>query len=101
MSCHGNSKNNQGMHNHSPLKHMLHMLICCGLPIVILGALPLITRFNPGAAGFLGRLAPFICPIMMISMMLMMFRGNKKQSCCHDKEGHSENDDSLELNKSI
>ncbi len=101
MSCHGNNKDNQGSHNHSPLKHMLHMLICCGLPILIIGALPLIAGYSPEAGKWLGKLAPFLCPIMMISMMLMMFRGNKKRSCCHDKVEHSENDNSLEASKSI
>jgi len=101
MNCHGDNKDKGKSHSHSPMKHMLHMLVCCGLPIVILGALPLITRFSPGASGFLGWLAPFICPVMMISMMFMMFRHNKKGSCCSDKEVYAENDKSLELNKSI
>jgi len=73
-------------HKHSPLKHMLHMIICCGLPIVIIFSLPFIARFSPGGAGILGIIAPFICPIMMCGMMFMMFRGKKKESCCDDKK---------------
>jgi hypothetical protein len=50
MSCHEENKEKQVSHKHSPLKHMLHMAICCGLPIIIIGALPLITRFSPAPA---------------------------------------------------
>ena len=98
MNFHRNSKDNQGGHKHSPIKHMLHMVLCCGLPIAILAALPLITKFSPGAGNSISKIVPFICPIMMIGMMAMMFGGKKKSSCC-DKT----NDDtkSLELNKTI
>ncbi|GAA0730140.1 hypothetical protein GCM10008905_31060 [Clostridium malenominatum] len=75
MKCHSDKK-------HSPLKHMLHMVLCCGLPIVILLSLPLIAKFSPSAAGVLRVIAPFICPLMMIFMLPMMLGGNKKGSCC-------------------
>jgi len=61
---------------------MLHMILCCGLPIVIIGLLPLITKVSPGAADVLAKIAPFLCPIMMISMMFMMMGGNRRKSCC-------------------
>jgi len=35
MKCHGNDNGKEGGNNHSPIKHVLHMLVCCGLPIVI------------------------------------------------------------------
>lgn len=89
MNCHGN--NNKG-NNYNPIKHMLHMVLCCGLPILIILSLPFIARYNAGVAGTLGIIAPFICPIMMIGMMFMMFRGNNK-SC------HSE--DKLDSDKSV
>lgn len=87
MSCHGNKDDNKG-HNHSPIKHMLHMIICCGLPILIFAALPFISRFSPGSSRILAGIAPFICPIMMIGMIPMMLgRGNNKKSdCCESKE---------------
>ncbi|MDF2909047.1 MAG: uncharacterized protein K0R34_4368, partial [Herbinix sp.] len=62
---------------HSPMKHMLHMILCCGLPIVIIAMLPFIASVSPAMAGLLGVVAPFICPVMMGGMMIMMFRGNK------------------------
>ncbi len=82
MNCHGDNKEKKG--RHSPLKHMLHMVLCCGLPIVIIGLLPFIGRVNPWAAGILGVIAPFICPIMMGIMMFTMFSGRKKSSCCDE-----------------
>lgn len=86
MNCHEENKEKQEVRKHSPLKHMLHMAICCGLPIIIIGALPLITKFSPAAGGILEKIAPFLCPIMMLAMLPMMFGGSKKGSCCDNKE---------------
>ncbi|MPM01775.1 hypothetical protein SDC9_48015 [bioreactor metagenome] len=104
MSCHGNNKENnkenKGTHNHSPIKHMLHMILCCGLPILIFAALPFISRVSPGTSRILAVIAPFICPIMMLGMIPMMLGGdknNKKSSCCESKESNSSTQ--LELNK--
>lgn len=85
MKCCEDNKDNQENHKHSPIKHMLHMVLCCGLPIVIIGFLPLITRLSPSTAVVVARIAPFICPIMMIAMIFMMSGGNKKSKCCDDK----------------
>ena len=68
---------------HSPIRHMLHMVLCCGLPIIIIFAIPYIAGISPAIAGVLGFIAPFICPIMMGGMFFMMFRGNK-HSCCDE-----------------
>lgn len=100
MNCHGNNNENKGTHNHSPIKHLLHMILCCGLPILIFAALPFISRLSPGASRLLSVIAPFICPIMMIGMIPMMLGGgnsNKKQGCCENKEDSSGTQ--LELNK--
>jgi hypothetical protein len=101
MNCHKDNEGKQGTHKHNPLKHVLHMALCCGLPIVIIGFLPLIARYSPAAGGVLGRIAPFICPIMMMLMLPMMFRGNKKGSCCDDKNENHDTNKPLEINKSI
>jgi hypothetical protein len=61
------------------------MILCCGLPIVIVIFLPLISRVSPGAGSFVSRIVPFLCPLMMIGMLPMMLGGNKKKSCCDDK----------------
>lgn len=84
MKYYGNNK-------HIPLKHMLHMVICCGLPIIIVGFLPLITKLSPSAGIVIGRIAPFLCPIMMVAMMVMMMGGNKKKGCC-DNSSHKSDD---------
>jgi hypothetical protein len=73
----------QDSRGHSPKKHMLHMVLCCGLPIIIILFLPFVASISPGFAGVLGVIAPFICPIMMGGMMFMMF-GKKKSSGCDD-----------------
>ncbi len=88
MSCHGNNNDHKEQHGHSPIKHMIHMVLCCGLPILIIALLPFISTFSPAISRILLVIAPFICPIMMIGMIFMMFgRGNnKKSSCCKDEE---------------
>lgn len=101
MNCHGNNEKNQGKHSHSPLKHMWHMILCCGLPIVVIGLLPVIAKYSPAAGGFLGRVAPLLCPIMMLMMLPMMFRGNKNGSCCDDKTENQDNNKSLQPGKSL
>lgn len=99
MNCHGENKENHGTHKHSPLKHMLHMVLCCGLPIIILGLLPTISRFSPAAGKILGGITPFICPIMMLAMIPMMLGGNKKKDCCENNK--KLNDEKLELGKPV
>lgn len=101
MNCHEANKEKQGLHKHSPLKHVLHMALCCGLPIVIIGFLPLIARYSPAAGGILGKIAPFLCPILMMLMLPMMFSGNRKGSCCDDKNKDQDNNKPLELKKSV
>lgn len=100
MNCHEDNREKEGNHRHSPLKHMLHMILCCGLPIVIIGFLPFISRLSPSAAGILARITPFICPLMMIAMIPMMIGGNKKGSCCEYKKNIN-NNKLLELKKPI
>ena len=64
--------------NHSHKKHVPHMILCCALPILVLLSIPFISKISPGSSKFLILIAPFICPIMMISMIPMMFGGKKK-----------------------
>lgn len=84
MNSNIDKKEEQSTPKHSPVKHMIHMVLCCGIPIIILLSLPYIARFSPGFAIILGFIAPFICPLMMGGMILMMFGGKKKSSCCDD-----------------
>lgn len=79
-------------HNHSPLKHIFHMVLCCGLPIIIIGLLPIISRISPGGSLLISKIVPFICPIMMISMMFMMTRDNNKKACCSSKDSENNNE---------
>ncbi|ERI91390.1 hypothetical protein HMPREF1982_03349 [Clostridiales bacterium oral taxon 876 str. F0540] len=99
MNCHGDNKRNHKDHKHSPLKHLLHLVLCCGLPIVIVGFLPLISRVSPGASSLVSRIVPFLCPLMMIGMIPMMLGSSKKENCCDDK--NENNNKELEPGKYI
>lgn len=97
MNCHRNNEDKKQTHNHNPLKHMLHMIICCGLPIVIVGILPLIAKYNSNLSNILARVTPFLCPIMMVSMLVMMLVRNKKTGCCSDTKHNDQNSKESEL----
>lgn len=94
-----NNKEEKSKHKHNSLKHILHMALCCGLPIIVVSLLPLISKISPSAAGVVSRIVPFICPIMMISMMAMMMSGSKKGSCCHGGNSDDKNIKSSEVKR--
>ncbi len=85
------SKKEIGNKNHGAIKHMLHMVLCCGLPILIIFSLPFIAGISPVTAGVLGVIAPFICPVMMGGMFILMLRGNK-HNCCDEKNQNTSNE---------
>lgn len=80
MNCCNNTQkdgNNQGNTHKGHMSHMLMMVLCCGAPILLLLVLPLISSVIPGSRGVLSRIIPFLCPLMMIFMIPMMFRKDK------------------------
>lgn len=87
MNFHVN--NHKDNKKHSPIKHMLMMALCCGLPFLLVAVLPFINMGLGFKAG-LATLIPFICPIMMIFMIPMMLKGMKKEGCCSNKNEKSE-----------
>lgn len=61
MGCHGDNKGSNGSnHKHNHIKHMLHMVVCCGLPILIVGMLPIISKLNPSAGSTVAKIVPFM-----------------------------------------
>lgn len=87
MNCHGNHGN--GKKGKSHLSHLFMMALCCGAPILLILLVPLFARVGgSGTANFISVIAPFLCPLMMVFMIPMMFRGRKdnekKHDCCQD-----------------
>lgn len=82
MKCHQN--NNDKKHN--PLKHLWMMALCCGLPIILLTVVPLLGIKSTGLNTLLAGIAPFICPIMMLFMIPMMFKNHKQGGCCKSED---------------
>ncbi|MDF2504681.1 hypothetical protein [Clostridium sp.] len=79
MNCNDSKNDNQSNQekSHSPLKHMLHMILCCAIPIILVAALPFL-KLNGGLNAVILTISPFICPIMMGFMIFMMVKGTKK-----------------------
>jgi len=83
MKCSEN-KNNNAKKGH--LHHMWMMILCCGAPILLLGVISLWGTSYSGSKAVLAGALPFICPIMMIAMIAMMFRkDNGDGYCCKHK----------------
>lgn len=76
MSCHDNQNNQEKQH--SPLKHMLHMILCCAIPILLVAALPFLKLKGTLNTAIL-TISPLICPIMMGFMLLMILKGSRKK----------------------
>lgn len=92
MNCHDDKTNsgNNEKESHSNLKHMFHMILCCAIPMILLTLLPLM-KVNESINSVILSISPFICPVMMGLMMIMMFKGSKKKKCCSSddlKEGN-------------
>ncbi|WP_291649409.1 hypothetical protein [Clostridium sp.] len=86
-----NHNNEDGYdYKHSYFKHVFHMGLCCALPIVIILLLPIVYKFSPKVSEILGVMAPFICPLIMLLMLPMMFLKRKKGRCC-EKEINRKN----------
>lgn len=84
MNFHGNNNKHK---SHSPIKHMILMVLCCGLPILVVAALPFFKFASPAIRTSLTGIAPFICPLMMIFMLPMMIKGMGGQhSDCEERE---------------
>lgn len=91
MNCHRGNNESKSNVKHNNFKYLLHMILCCGLPIIIVSLLPVISKVFPKISGLLGLIAPFTCPLMMLSMVIMMSRGKKKNCCGKDSKELLEN----------
>lgn len=85
MNCHENKNENGKAKKHSPIKHMLMMVFCCGLPLLIIGILPFI-NIGGGSKIAIAGVVPFICPLMMMFMIPMMLKSIKGEACCSEKK---------------
>lgn len=92
MKCHG--ENNNTEKERIPIKAILMMVFCCGLPMLIVGAIPLLS-IGTGSKALLLAAAPFICPILMLVMIPMVFKGMKTRDCCGGQEEQSKEIDKI------
>jgi len=92
MNCCKNSKNNKHMHP------MWMMVLCCGAPLLLLLVISLLGTNFSGIKFFLIGAIPFICPIMMLIMMPMMFMKNKGSGDCHEQTSAENTDNETNSN---
>lgn len=91
-----NNQKNQRAHKGGHLSHMLMMAFCCGAPVLILLAVPLLGSSLPRLRAVLVSIAPFLCPFIMIPMML--WHGKHDDHCEGEKQ--REKDETLDVPKS-
>ena len=85
----GNQDSGNEHKMHSIMKYVGMMGVCCLVPIVIIGILPLLRINSLSTNVLISGMASLICPIMMGVMMIVMFRSGKRRSCC-SKDSNSE-----------
>lgn len=93
--CNHNPNDNQanGSHEHKGImSHMWMMVLCCAAPLVLLVVIALLGSRIPGLKILLISILPFVCPIMMVGMIPMMFM--------HRKHGKKLDEKDNELNSS-
>ena len=80
-------KENKG--SHSSMKHILMMVLCCGLPILLIAVLPFLKIGNTAFRITLASIIPFLCPILMLFMIPMMLKGSKKGKSCNNNNNNN------------
>ena len=74
-------------HKHRPMNHMIMMLLCCGLPIILLLIVPFLGIFGTKFKFTIASIIPFLCPIMMLFMIPMVLKSSKDgKSCCSENK---------------
>jgi hypothetical protein len=86
MSEYKNDKKKENKCSLHSMKRMLSlMVLCCGLPILLIVLLPFL---NIGISFSLISMLLFLCPIMMLFMIPMMLKGSKEGKSGQDEEKH-------------
>lgn len=88
MNCCNNHKNKTGK-GHS---HLWMMALCCGAPILLLIGISWLGPNLPGFKAVLAGIAPFVCPLIMLLMLLPMLIRRKR----HGEEDSSTPEETAE-----
>ena len=83
MNNNVNDEKRENKGSHSSMKHILMMVLCCGLPILLIAMLPFFKIGNTAFSITLASIIPFLCPILMLFMIPMMLKGSKEGKSCH------------------
>jgi hypothetical protein len=93
MNCHGNNENNQSKGNHKKghILHILLMILCCAIPLLLFFVLPIFNIDNANLKNFMSGAILFLCPLMHLLMMPLMFGKDKDKEKEKDNTGFTEN----------
>lgn len=80
MNCCGH---NDGHHDNRQKKgrmsHLWMMVLCCGAPLLALFLISFLGSGFPAVRTFLAPIVPFLCPVLMIGMILMMLMKGRRR----------------------
>ena len=77
--CSDNHTHDDNQHTNGPHKnHLWMMLLCCGAPLLVAAFLIIFGGGFPAARNILLPIVPFLCPVIMLFMMLPMLLSWRK-----------------------
>ncbi|HEX3018029.1 MAG TPA: hypothetical protein VHP31_09275 [Caproicibacter sp.] len=86
MNCCNHNNDNKNNNSHKGrISHMWMMALCCGAPLLIIILISVFGANFPAIRSAILPVLPFICPIMMVVMMPMMFMQHNHN--CNKEEG--------------
>jgi hypothetical protein len=86
--CENDKKKGTKGNPHSMKRMMILMVLCCGLPILLIAVLPFLNIGSIVTSVTLVSLITFLCPLMMLFMVPMMLKGSKEGKHDPEKKKH-------------
>ncbi|HEX2985472.1 MAG TPA: hypothetical protein VHO71_01500 [Caproiciproducens sp.] len=91
------NKNNNSHKGH--MSHMWMMVLCCGVPLLLIALVSLFGASFPVVRVALIPVLPFLCPILMAVMIPMMFMGHNRNCDREEKIPVESEEDKLKGSK--
>lgn len=100
MNCCNHNNDNKSNNSHKGhMSHMWMMVLCCGVPLLLIALVSLFGASFPVVRAALIPVLPFLCPVLMAVMIPMMFMGRNHNCDREEKIPVESEEDKLKNNK--